>query len=155
MRLRVLSLIALIVVLPGCGGGDKSPTDPQTPTPTPPPVRSVIDTGSGSLSLDHFVVIPFTTSGVGTLDATVDWTFASDLLLMYITQGNCTGDQFAAEACPDQPACECRFAVRSENQSQKPRVMTLANAAAGPYTLIVWNLGPSDESISYTIALTR
>jgi hypothetical protein len=118
-------------------------------------VRTVIETGSQGLALNNFVVIPFATSGAGKLDNTVDWTFAGDLLLMYVAQGNCTVAQFAADACPDQPACECRFAVRSENPFEKPRVMTVANAAAGPYTLIVWNLGPRDESISYTIALTR
>ena len=155
MRFRVLSLLALVVVLPGCGGGDGPPTGPSSPTPPPTPVRTVIDSGSEGLSVEHFIVIPFTTSGVGTLDATVDWTFSADLLLMYVTQGTCTGTQFAADACPDQPSCECRFAVRSENPFEKPRVMTIANAAAGPYTLIVWNLGPRDESISYTIALTR
>jgi hypothetical protein len=115
----------------------------------------VIGTGSEGLPVGNFVVVPFTTSGAGSLDATVDWTFGTDLLLMYVTQGTCTVDQFAADACPDQPSCECRFAVRSENPLPKPRVMNVANAAAGPYTLIVWNLGPRDESISFSVAVTR
>jgi hypothetical protein len=115
----------------------------------------VVTSGSTTLVVEEFVVLPFTASGAGALDATVDWTFASNLLVMYITQGECTGAQFADDACPDDPACACRFAVRSENPFIKPRVLTLANAAAGPYTLIVWNLGPSDESISFQVGLTR
>lgn len=154
-RFPLLLLIAIVVVLPGCGGGGSDVTGPPTPTPTPAPVRTVLASGSTALVVEQFIVVPFTASGAGTLDATVDWTFASDLLLMYITQGDCTGAQFATDVCPDDPACACRFAVRSENPFMKPRLLTLANAAAGPYTLIVWNLGPNDESISFQIGLTR
>jgi hypothetical protein len=100
-------------------------------------------------------VVSFDTSAAGSLDATVDWTFASNLLLMYITQGTCTVDQFAEDVCPDDPACGCRFAVRAENPFMKPRVLTHPNATPGPYTLIVWNLGPEDESISFQVGLTR
>jgi len=144
----------LLVVLPGCGGGPTQPPTPA-PTPTPAPVRTVLGSGSTALALEEFVVVSFDTSAAGSLDATVDWTFASNLLLMYITQGACTVEQFAEDVCPDDPACGCRFAVRAENPSLKPRVLTHANAAAGPYTLIVWNLGPEDESISYQVGLTR
>jgi hypothetical protein len=121
----------------------------------PAPVRTVVGTGSEAVSLNHFIMVPFTILGAGTLDATVDWTFPSDRLFMYIAQASCTVEQFAADVCPDDAACACRFAVRSESTFNKPRILTLANAPAGPYTLIVWNLGPKDESISFAISVTR
>jgi hypothetical protein len=117
----------------------------------------VLTSGSTPLAVEEFLVASFdtTTSGVGSLEATVDWTFASNRLFMYISHGVCTVDQFSADVCPFDPACGCRFAVRAENPFMKPRVLTHPTAATGPYTLIVWNLGPEDESISFQVALTR
>jgi len=149
-----LVLSAALLVVPGCGNGPTQPPTP-TPTPTPAPVRTVLSSGSTPLAVEEFLVVSFDTSAAGSLDATVDWTFASNLLLMYITQGTCTVDQFAEDVCPDDPACGCRFAVRAENPFMKPRVLTHPNATPGPYTLIVWNLGPDDESISFQVGLTR
>jgi hypothetical protein len=151
---QAIVLLAAVMALPACGGSDRI-VDPPPPPPPPAPVRTVLGSGSTALAVEEFVVVSFATTAAGALDATVDWTFASNLLLMYITQGDCTVEQFAEDVCPDDPACACRIAVRSENPFVKPRVLSLASAAAGPYTLIVWNLGPEDESISFQVGLTR
>jgi hypothetical protein len=153
-KLAAIWLLAL--VLPGCGGGS-GPTTPSTPTPAPVPVRTTVVQGVGTLAAPeangntHFGTVPFTTSSAGTVEATVDWTFPTNTVWMFIAMGSCSGQQFANVACPDGPGCPCQFATGSEASAPKPRVLTVSNAAAGPYTLIVWNLGPREESVSYQV----
>lgn len=145
--------------LASCGGGD-SGTTPATPvaTPTPAPVRSVVAQGNFSVSApdDHstyFVRRRLETTKAGTLEVTVDWTYASNTLWMYLAEGECTSDQFASNDCPG-PACACKFAVESEVESPKPRVLAVASAAAGVRTLVVWNLGPREDACSHQAVLT-
>ena len=42
----------------------------------------------------------------------------------------------------------------SEATNPKPRVLTVSNASAGLRTLVIWNLGPREESCSYQSVLT-
>lgn len=85
---------------------------------------------------------------------TVNWTYATNSVWMYIAEGDCTRDKFDNLDCPGGPTCECQFSVVSERDSPKPRVLTVTNASAGTRTLIVWNCGPQEESISYQAVLT-
>jgi hypothetical protein len=87
------------------------------------------------------------------LEATVDWTYITNELWMYVSDGVCTADQFATDACPGA-GCPCKFSVSSEAASPKPRVLRIANASAGTRTLIVWSQGPKEEAVSYQVVLT-
>jgi hypothetical protein len=150
----VLLLAASTVVLPACGGGGGSgPTPVQT---TQPPVRSLIQQGGFQLdslptALSAGLIVDagrveFSTSGAGTLEVNVDWTFASNDVDFVIMRGNCSFNQFYAEQCQE---------VASAEGTTKPERLTLSNFAAGGYTLFVVNLGLSAESGNYQIYLTR
>ena len=146
---RVLATSVLGVCIAACGG--KSTTAPT-------PVRTVFATGQTALVAPdaqgnaQFADVPFTTSAVGTLEATVDWTFPTNTIWVFLASGSCTVPQF--QQCPG-PGCQCQFAVSSMTSAPKPRVLTVPGAAAGNYALIIWNLGPREESVNYQLALTR
>ncbi len=144
-----------ILALPGCGGSDKV-TTPPTPTPTPGPVRSLVTRGTAMISgpddrFTYFRAVPFTTQVAGTVEITVDWTFPTNTLWIFVSSGVCTVQQF--QSCPGA-GCECPFLVSSETSTPKPRVLTLPSTAAGSRSLFIWNLGPREESVDFQIYLT-
>ena len=141
-----------------CGGGGNDVTPPAVATLTPVPSRYVVAQGNFTIrspdkGLTYFVRLPINTTVTGKIDATVDWTYSTNTLWMYVIEGDCTADQFATDDCPG-PTCPCRFSVTSEQSAPKPRVLTVASATAGLRTLIVWNHGPQEESCSYQVVLT-
>jgi hypothetical protein len=160
-RVGGLAFVAAVLAsLGGCGGGENGVTTPATPapTPTPGPVRSVVSHGNFTISAPdrnytYFRRLIINTTATGTLDTTVDWTYPTNTLWMYMAEGECTADQFASDDCPG-PACACKFSVESEVAAPKPRVLSVPNASQGQRTLVVWNLGPSDEACSYQAVLT-
>lgn len=74
----------------------------------------------------------------GTLEATVDWTFASNNLLVGWAQGDCDAN----------PACQI---LVGDGSAQKPKTVKTATVQPGKYTLIIENDGTTNESISYQI----
>jgi hypothetical protein len=144
MRTRLLAAILLAGLLPACGSDSSSgPTPVPTPAPTPAPPQVVLS-GSRALPAGFATGAAFNTDRAGTLEATVDYTFASSSIAVLIARGNCTAELFAAE--------QCLFAATSLS-GPKPRVVTLTSAAAGTYTLIVGNLSDVDEAISVQVVL--
>jgi hypothetical protein len=113
-----------------------------------------LEIGAPDDDFTYFDWVTFTTTAAGRLETTVNWTYASNTVFMYIAEGDCTGDKFANADCPGGPTCECRFSAQSETTGPKPRVLTVASAAPGLRTLIVWNLGPREEAVSYQAVLT-
>ena len=87
----------------------------------------------------------FTTDRAGTIDAMVDYTFATSPMVVWIARGQCTAGQFGAGTC-DYAATSFAGA--------RPRRVSVTNAAAGTYTLIVGNGASVDESISYQVVLS-
>jgi hypothetical protein len=90
--------------------------------------------------------VPFTTTRAGALDATVDWTFATNDLDVALTRGDCSFEQFEAQ--------QCTIAAFSISATAKPEKIRVDGAAAGAYTLFVENTGPGDESVSFQVVLT-
>ncbi len=142
---------ALVMVMQGCGGDSSTtPTPVAVPTPTPAPVSTVVAEGSFS-GLGVRVlssVSPFTTTATGTLAVTVDWTFASNDVDIYLTRGTdpCTVDEFNSG--------RCEFLAFSESFTAKPEKVSATGATAGPYTLYIGNRGPTEEAVSYQVVLT-
>ncbi len=144
--------VVLAVGLFACGGSGNDctnhPTGPGCIPPAttlPPAVRTPIQTESGSLPARTVVRSPFTTPRNGTLDITVDWTFASSPIGVYVVREACTIADFNARTC--------KFVTTSET-TQKPRKISLPSFTAGTYELLIANFANVDESVSYEIGLT-
>jgi hypothetical protein len=159
-RVEALAVaVAALLVASSCGGGGSGTPTPVS-TPTPAPVETIVKQGSYSIpapeedGFSYYGSDLITTSATGRLVTTVNWTYASNSVWMYIAEGDCTGDQFDNLDCPGGPTCECLFTAASEQDSPKPRALTVTNASAGTRTLITWNRGPQEESISYQAVLT-
>jgi hypothetical protein len=139
--------LALVLALGACGGSG-SPTGPNNPPPTPAPTPTppvVVGQGGGPLEVDFLARVPFTTTQAGTLDITLDWTFAANDLDIVLVRGDCSFDDFIAELCP--------AIASSFSTTAKPEKVRFPGAAAGAYTFFVGNNGPADESASYQILL--
>lgn len=137
-----LACLAALLLLPGCGGGGSSPTAASTPAPG----RTVI----GEFS---FIALPspglnfgeVTVSGAGTLEAVAEWTFASNDIDLYLTNGSCDATAFVAERCT---------VITSATGLSKPERITAA-VQAGVYRAWVVNFGPGPESGTIQVFLTR
>jgi hypothetical protein len=138
VRLRLaLALGALATLLPACGIANI-----DLPDLSPTVIAEGSKSGIPPVQVDGaaFMVVVKTTLS-GKLEGTVDWTLASNPVGIGWHRGDCT----------QNPNCE----LISENATtSKPKTVTAANAAAGTYSLIVVNLGTTNESISYRIVLT-
>jgi hypothetical protein len=144
--LRWIAGLLLALLLPACGSS--TPTTPATPAPTPTPcTQTTLVQVDGSVGAFNLARAPaFSVSTAGRLDITVDWTFATSPIGVYlVTAGACSIDQFNAETCT--------FLARSETTT-KPRKISVANTAAGNYELLVANFGTQDESISGQVVLS-
>jgi hypothetical protein len=139
----------------GCGGGGGS--NPMASTPVAQrrlltsgtfqltdPATAFASTG-GLLSSD-FAVVPFNVGTAGTLDASVNWTFASNDIDIAIVQGNCTLEQAVADNCGTE-------LVTGVTVTKPETVRT--SVSTGPHTLVLLNLGPGSESGTFEIFLTN
>jgi hypothetical protein len=133
-----------LLLMAACGGSSGPTPVPTTTMPAPPPPRVVLQ-GSTPLRAGFAAGAYFTTDRVGTIEATVDYTFTASQIHVWIATGQCTAELFGAE--------QCTFAT-SSFAGAKPRVLTLTGAAAGTYTLVMANLGPDDEAVSVQVVFT-
>lgn len=146
--------LCVVVLLVSCGGGGSS----SSPTPVAPSPR-LLQSGPFSLKAPQsdgafFALTTVTDPAAGRWEATVDWTFATNTVWMWVANGVCTVEQFSKPECPFEASCPCQFTIRSETATPKPRVLTIPNAPGGTRTLIVMNLGPREESVIYSVTLT-
>jgi hypothetical protein len=106
----------------------------------------VVAQGSDTLDAGFVGRLPFTTTRAGTIEATVDWTFATNDVDLALVRGDCSFDQFVSQ--------QCTVLVFSVSTTAKPERIRTENAAAGTYTLFIENTGPGDESLSFQVVLT-
>jgi len=152
MRGRIVwSAIGLLLCLQfvACGGGSNPAAPTPTPTPTPAPVTDTLLQG-GVPNMEVLVLYTagaFTTTVTGRLEVTVDWTFATDNLDVYVARGTCTVDQVNQRTCS--------LAGVSESTTAKPERITVSGLAPGTYSFMIGNRGPAVESASYQVTLTH
>jgi hypothetical protein len=120
-----------------------------TPAPPPPqPVTNVLFSGSDAIPARFLLYYPFTTTATGTIGATVDWTFPSSDINVYLVRGTdpCSLEQFNNS--------RCTFLGSATSTNSKPETVSVPNLAAGAYTLYIANFANVQESLSYQISLT-
>lgn len=144
-KLARLAAGGLVLALTACGSDTVTNHEPPPPTPAPPP-RVVAEGAGVSLPVEYAIGTYFDLSATGTIEATVDHTYADTLLALWIAKGRCASDQFGNG--------QCQYVVTSFGGS-KPRKVSVTGQPAGAYTLIVWNGGVKDESVSYQVVFTQ
>jgi hypothetical protein len=143
--LAVSAVLTLALMLPACSSSS-SPVSTTPPTTTPPCTQTTVAEDSGPIEAATLVGGPLTTATTGRLDVTVDWTFASSDIGVYLTtRDSCSIDQFNADTCT--------FIIRSEGGA-KPRKVSAPNLAAGAYDLMIANFSEQDESVSVRVVLS-
>lgn len=145
MLLGVLAATTLCA----CGGSSSSPTSPTTAAVVPatrPCSQSVLFQNSGSIPANTVL-----TMGIGAplenarLDVTVDWTFTSNRVGVYVAQGACDLARFNAR--------NCNFIISAE-PGPKPLKASGNVTAATPYSLFVANFGDRDDSGAIQLVLS-
>ena len=138
-----LAPILSAMAFAACGGGG-SPTTTTPPTTLPACVQTVVFQGSGSLPAETVVLGPFSTTTLGRLDATVDWTFpATPIGVFIVNQATC--DLATAVLCSALAGSETR---------PKPRRISGFNAGPGSYWLAIVNNGTEDDAWTGQVVLS-
>jgi hypothetical protein len=143
--------LSLLLGLAACGSDDSTtPTTPSTPaaTPTPAPTptpAAVVAQGSDRLPARQVLNFDLTTSAKGTVEVTVDYTFADSKILVWLTDRQCSPQLFQSDSCT--------YLAKSL-EGAKPRVISATGVAAGTYSVFVANDGPRDEQVSWKVTLS-
>jgi hypothetical protein len=144
--LAVSTGLVLAAMLPSCSGSSSSTVSTTPPTTTPPCTQTTLAQESAPVEALTVVGGTLTTTTTGRLDVTVDWTFPSSDIGVYLTrQDSCDEAQFNAGTCA--------FIIRSEGGA-KPRKVSAPNLAPGAYDLFVANFSEHDESVSALVVLS-
>jgi len=142
-----LTLVLQAVSLPSCGGGSSGPSALPTPRPTPTPcTQTEVGIATGAVPAESVAGVDFTTMAAGRIDITLDWTFPTSPIGMYL---------FRANTCDFAQFNSCPFLIRSDPTAVKPRRASAENAPAGDYELIVVNFAERDESLAGRIVLSQ
>jgi len=155
--MRIAGSMLLLVALTACGSSTS--TQPQ-PSPSSSPVQtcsqSVVDHGNGAVKAGTLYYNDSVTAAqAGRLDFTIDWTFKTSIIGVYVVPANtCSLDEFNARTC--------NFLVKSEGATTpKPRKVS-ANVSAGSYRWMIANFNgvkgtntdSVDESAAFQIVLS-
>lgn len=148
--MRKLAAFALLLALPACGGGGGVTQPSPTPVLTPVPcTQTIVSADQGGVSARTYVLLNFTTTAVGRLDVTADWTIASSPIGLFVVPAN------SCSTVEQLNARSCNFLLRSEPSTIKPRKVSVPNFAAGSYNLVIANFADVDESVAYQVVLSQ
>ena len=159
-QVAIIGLIGCAIGGVACGGNSSSSSPTTTPTavaapppsPTPPPaptpITNVLFSGSDGIGARFILYYTFSTTATGTIGASVDWTFATSDLDVFLARGThpCSLEQFNNR--------QCTFLGSATSTTSKPEQLSVPNLTAGPYTLYIGNFSNTQESLSYQISLT-
>ncbi len=135
--------LLMAATLAACGGSDTGMGVPSPPPPTPTPcTQSIVFHGTGHIPAHFADLESFTTTAMGRVDVTLDWTFPSTHAGFALTQGSCTFDQLKAGSC--------NFLLTLESPP-KPLKGSAANVAAGSYGLWIMNGSDQDEAMAIQV----
>ncbi len=140
--------LAVAVTLPGCGGGGGGGGSIVGPSRNP--VRSVISQRGWQLDVLEVYMADLSVTGDGssaTVDSTVEWTYATNDVDLYVTNTSCTLEMLVLDACP--------YVAHADSSTAKPERVSFTVAAAGNYRFWVVNFGPTRESGTIEVAMTQ
>jgi hypothetical protein len=144
-----VAALVLVTGLTACGGGGGGSTTGPTSVTPPAPVRTIIGNFTfslGPLALSQPVEVTVSGSGTGTVDATAQWTFASNDVDLFLTDRSCGATSIFNLG-------NCNILARADSFTNKPEVIT-RSLAAGVYRLYVYNDGPAGESGTLIVGFT-
>ena len=143
--IRRLGSLGLLVALASCNNSPSTPS--TTTTTTPPPVTTVIYQNGGPVPAQSVGYIDFSIPSAGTVNATVDWTFATSQVGIALTTQACSDAQAAFLA-------SCSQIGTPQFDNRKPKTVN-GSAQGGGGRLWIANLATVDESMSAIVTLTR
>jgi hypothetical protein len=147
-RASRVAALALAALVGACGDNGSAPDEPE---------RTQI--GGGTFHVQGTVAAnengypadvatgPFNLVGGGTLEINADWTSAANNIDIVLYVGNCTSAQAVIGAC--------EIANRTANVDTKPEKLTVIGVPSGSYAVGFVNFGPTDETGTFTVFLTR
>jgi hypothetical protein len=149
--------LALAMTFGACGGDGENcatnpngPSCPPPPPPPPPPLETVVIFGdNGPIPAETVGYIEFHIPSAGTVDATVDWTFASSMVAIALTTSACNDFEAAFFS-----SCS-HIGSPNINRTQKPKTLSGSVTQATAARLWVLNLATVDESVAVHVTLTR
>jgi hypothetical protein len=140
-----MALVGMAMALAACGGGGTStPTAPAAP---PAPSRSVVGQSNWTAEVGTAARIDATIGGAGSMDVTVQWTFSSNDVDIYVTSTGCASHQ-------DLLNNRCTLIAKADGVTAKPERLTLT-VQAGTFRIWMANFGPTDESGTVEVGITR
>jgi hypothetical protein len=156
-RAALVAALALATVLPGCDGGNDTPTTPAFRQPDAL-VRALLVEGNfnliglGDASREGFLVDyirhEFTTSGTGFVEVNADWTFANSQMGIVVGLGACSFAQIDAALAGNTAACP---EAVGRLATSKPARVTTNILPQGTYTLVILNRNDHTESGNYQV----
>jgi hypothetical protein len=153
---RLTAVLALLAILPSCGGGSTGPNPPPAATPTPSLAPFVIfQSAFPPLDPGDFAYGDFTISAPGTVRATMDWTFPSNQMFLFVFSGTTCTEQDFITFINTGPVGACTMLASDLEPATKPGLATFNATAAGGARVVVLNLGPTGESGTVQITLAR
>jgi hypothetical protein len=81
------------------------------------------------------------------VDSTVEWTYATNDVDLYVTNTSCTVEMLLAEACP--------YTAKADSATAKPERVSFTVSAAGSYRFWIVNFGPGAESGTFEVGMTQ
>jgi hypothetical protein len=151
---RRSAVAALALALAGCESD--STTRPPVVIVTPEPVRAILaQTSFENFQSDIWVSLELILSQKGVMDVTVDWTFPTTWMYVYVGKTNCSYAQLSGRTCP--------FFLSSETKDPKPRVLFTESLEPGTYYLVLYNVptnrqtgigSDNTEAVSLQLGLT-
>lgn len=144
--LLLAPVLVSALVGPGCGGsGSVTGSGNGSGGGS---TRSTVDERGWALAPLEFVAVDIriTGTGNGTLDATVEWTFVSDDVDLYVTATGCTPEMFGSDLCA--------FKAKADSSTTKPERVSFSVSSGDNYRFWIVNFGPQSESGTFSAYLT-
>ena len=160
-RTALVAALALVAILPGCGGDNESQNiyGPPPPVTQPPAiVRTLLADGNFELvgtgdaarqgALVDYIRHEFTTSGTSFLEIDADWTFPNSQMGIVVGRGACSVAQIDAALAGNTAACP---EAGSSVVTSKPARVSIATLPQNTYTLVILNPNEHAESGNYQV----